>query len=57
MKIAALHGETTENIDWVLDRLKSVGLDLNSKDVATISDERKAILKAINIIHYHCNFI
>ena len=45
---AIVDGETTENIDWVIARLKSADVDLNCKDVATISDEGKAILKAIN---------
>ena len=45
---AIVDGETTDNVDWVLDRLKIAGVDLNTKDVATISDEGKAILKAIS---------
>lgn len=43
---AIVDGETTDNVDWVLDRLKVAGVDLNKTDIATISDEGKALLKA-----------
>lgn len=45
---AIVDGETTTNIIWVIEELRKVGIELNDKNVATISDEGKALLKAIN---------
>ena len=46
-------GEKRENIVWVLNELKKAGIDLNSPDVATITDEGKAILSAIESENPH----
>ena len=42
-------GETSDNVNWVLEQLEAAGIHLNRPDVATISDEGKALLKAINM--------
>ena len=46
---AIVDGESTANVIWVIEQIRLSGIELNDSKVATISDEGKAILRAINI--------
>ena len=49
---AIVDGETTANVSWVFNQLTIAGIELNQNTIATITDEGKALLKAISI-HKH----
>ena len=56
---AIVDGERKNNILWAFEELKVAGVDLNSSDVATLSDQGSAIVSAIkealpNSFHLTC---